>query len=80
MAATARLSIRCVFADDSTTTINIDNINPTVGVNPNLRQIITQFNNSQGGTLATKMKNKNGFNWVKINRAALTTTDRTYIF
>lgn len=80
MAATARLSIRCKFADDSTTTINVDNINPTVGVNPNLRSLIMQFNNAQGGALATKMKNKNGFNWIGIDRATLTTTDRTYYF
>lgn len=80
MAAVSKLTVRCVFADDSTTTITIDNINPEVGVNPNLRSIISNFNNAGGGTLSTKLKNKNGFNWIGINRAVLTTTDRTYYF
>lgn len=80
MAAVAKLSLSCVFSDDSTTTITIDNINPEIGVNPNLRTIISNFNKAKGGELATKMKNKNGFNWIGIKRAVLTTTDRQYIF
>lgn len=80
MAAVGKLSLRCVFADESTATITIDNINPTVGVNPQLKTIIRTFNRNKGGELSTKMKNKNGFDWIGINRAVFTTTDRQYIF
>lgn len=80
MAATMKLSVRCVFADDTTQTIAIDGINPSVGVAQDLKERIMNFNNNKGGTLATKMKSKNGFNWIGINRVTLTTTDRVYIF
>lgn len=80
MAAVGKLTLRCLFADDTTSTINIDNINPTKGVNENLKQIIMNFNGQSGGTLSTKMKSKNGFNWVAINKAYYTVTDRQYIF
>ena len=80
MAAVGKLTVRCVFADETKQTITIDNINPQKGVNTNIRQIIMDFNNNQGGALATKMKSKNGFNWIGIDRANFTVTDRTYIF
>lgn len=81
MAATGRLAIRCVFADDTKTTINIENINPTVGIDiATVRNQIENFNKEKGGALATKMKSKNGFNWIGIDSAVYTITDRQYIF
>lgn len=80
MAAVGKLSIRAVFADDSKATLAIDNINPQNGVNPNIKTLIQNFNAQSGGTLATKMKSKNGFNWIGIDQAYYTVTDRTYIF
>lgn len=80
MASSQRLTIRNVFADDTKITINIDNINPQVGVNPNLKTIITNFNAQSGGELASKMKSKNGANWIGIDKATVTETERDYIF
>lgn len=75
-----KLALRLVYADDSKETITINNISPTNGVNPNLKGIIMQFNENRGGALATKMKSKNGFNWIGIDKATATKTQRTYIF
>lgn len=80
MAATQKLTLRCVFADDTTQTFTIDNINPNVGIASDAKQKIMAFNNAQGGTLSSKLKSKNGFNWVMIDKATVTTTERTYIF
>lgn len=80
MAATQKLVIRCVFADDTTTSFTIDNINPTAGIASDAKQKIMNFNAARGGELSSKLKSKNGFNWIGIDRATLTTTDRTYIF
>lgn len=80
MAATMKLAIRCVFADNTTQTITIDGINPSVGVSTDIRERIKEFNAAKGGTLTSKMKSVNGFNWIGINRAVVTTTDRNYIF
>lgn len=80
MASVQKLSIRAVFADDTKNTITIDNINPEVGVNPNLKTIIDNFNQNKGGALASKMKSKNGADWIQIDSAVVTETERTYIF
>ena len=80
MAAVTKLALRNVFADDTVETITINNIDPTTGVNPNIKNIIKTFNANQGGELSTKMKSKNGFNWIGIDKATITTTDRVYIF
>lgn len=80
MAASGKLTIRAVFADSTKSTFSIDNINPSVGVNPNLTQIIEDFNNNNGGELSTKMKSKSGANWIKIDSAYYTETEREYIF
>lgn len=83
MAATTKFAVKALFADDSTTTITINDINPET-VTPQLisaaRQTIMNFNATSGGTLATKMKSKNGFNWIGIKAFTITKTDRTYIF
>lgn len=80
MSATGKLTIRNVFADSTKQTLTIDNINPSVGVNPNIRAIIMNFNNQSAGTLADKMKSKSGANWIGIDKAVYTETERTYIF
>lgn len=80
MAASGRLTIRAVFADNTKNTFNVDNINPNVGVNPNLKQIVEDFNTNKGGELATKMKSRNGANWIGIDSVYYTETDREYIF
>lgn len=83
MAATTKFTIKALFADDSTTTITIDDINPASVTSQLInaaRQTIMNFNANSGGTLATKMKSKNGFNWIGIKAFTITNTDRTYIF
>lgn len=80
MAAETKIAFQNVFADDSKNTFTINNIKKT---NLNLNDIemkIKAFNAAKGGTLATKMKSKNGFNWVGISKVSVTTTDRTYVF
>lgn len=80
MAATSTLAIRCVYADETKSTINIGNLRKTNINGTNIKTKVAAFNNSQGGDLASKMKSKNGANWVLIDRVTLTTTERTYIF
>lgn len=75
-----KLSIRAVFADDTKETITINNINPQVGVNPNMVTLIMNFNSAKGGDLASKMKSKNGANWIGIDKATTIETRRNYIF
>ncbi len=75
-----KLTLRCLFADDTTATFTIDNINPTVGIASDAKEKIKAFNAAQGGELSTKLKSKNGFNWIGINRAVVTKTERNYIF
>lgn len=75
-----KLSIRVVYADDTKETLTISNINPTVGVNPNMVTLIKNFNATKGGTLSTKMKSKNGANWIGIDKATTIETRRNYIF
>lgn len=80
MATIAKLETTCVFGDNDTKKISIDNIKPE---NINIEQIrttITNFNTNRGGALAEKMKSKNGFNWIGIKKAQITYTDKTVIF
>lgn len=80
MSAETKIAFQNVFADDSKNTFTINNIKKS---NLNLNDIenkVKAFNAAHGGTLATKMKSKNGFNWVGISKVTVTTTDRTYIF
>lgn len=83
MAAVSRLEVTNVFADDSTAKITIDNIKPENMTGTQIEVIRSQvmaFNNNNGGTLSTKMKSKNGFNWVGIKKVQIVTTDKTVIF
>lgn len=84
MSAVSRLEITNVYADDSTAKVTVTNIRPENIQGGNhierIRNAIMQFNAVKGGELATKMKSKNGFNWVGIKRARILTTDTNYIF
>lgn len=83
MAAVSRLEVTNVFADDSTAKITIDNIKPENMSGSQIEVIRSQvmtFNNNNGGTLATKMKSKNGFNWVGIKKVQIVTIDKTVLF
>lgn len=83
MAAVARLETTNVFADDTTAKITIDNINPANMTGTQIESIraqVMQFNAQQGGALATKMKSKNGFNWIGIKKVQIVTTDKDVIF
>lgn len=84
MAAVARLEVTPVFADDTSVKITIDNIKPeniSSGTQiENIRSRVMQFNAQQGGDLATKMKSKNGFNWVAIKKVQIVTTNKQVIF
>lgn len=83
MAAVGKLEFSNVFADETTAKITIDNVNPSFITPTQLESIRSQvmaFNDNQGGTLAPKMKSKNGFDWIGIKSVAYTTTDKTVIF
>lgn len=83
MASTTKFSLKLLFEDDTTTTLTIDSINPasvTSQLINSARQTIMNFNANRGGTLASKLKSKNGFNWTAIKSFTITNTDRTYIF
>lgn len=83
MASVSRLEFTNVFADNDTAKITIDNIRPQNldGTQiENIRARIIAFNNANGGELATKMKSKNGFNWIGIKKVQIVTTDKTIIF
>lgn len=83
MASISRLEITNVFADNDTAKITIDNIRPQNLDSTHIETIrakIKQFNEKNGGELATKMKSKNGFNWVGIKKAQIVTTDKTVLF
>lgn len=82
MAAVSKLEITNVFADETKAKVTIDNIKPEniSGNVESIRQQVMNFNNNNGGTLATKMKSKNGFNWTGISQVRIITTDTTYIF
>lgn len=82
MAAVSKLEITNLFADDTTLKVTVNDIRPE-NINSRISAIraqIQNFNRNEGGTLATKMKSKNGFNWVGIKRARIITTDTNYIF
>lgn len=80
MAANTKIVLKCVYADDTTDTVNIDGINPEVGTNPQIKTILKNFNAQSGGSLSTKMLSKNGFNWIGVKSADIITTNRVYIF
>lgn len=72
-----KLTFKVVFADDTTDTITINNVNPNK-INPDLKSIVRNFNAQQGGDLASKMQSKSGANWIGISAVSLTTTVRDY--
>lgn len=83
MAATTKFALKLLFEDDTNTTLTIDPINPSTVTSQlinSARQTIMNFNAQRGGELATKMKSKNGFNWIAIKTFTITNTERTYIF
>ncbi len=84
MAAVSKLTTTNVFADETTLKITVDNIKPeniTSGAQiEEIRQRVKDFNAAKGGALSTKMKSKNGFNWVGIKAVEIVTTDKTVIF
>lgn len=80
MSSSSKLTVRNVFADDTKISITIDNLKKSNVNLANIRQMVLEFNAEKGGTLSTKMKSKNGFNWVGIDKVTLTTTQRDYIF
>lgn len=79
MAAVAKLAIRCVFSDDTTSTITINNINPDNINVPTIKQTIWQFNDDPSG-YRDLMQSKNGGGWIGIDSAKITETDRQYLF
>ena len=83
MAATTKFSLKLLFEDDTTTTLTLDSINPATVTSQlinSARQTIMNFNANRGGNLASKLKSKNGFNWIAIKSFTITNTERTYIF
>ena len=84
MAAVSKLVVTNLFADDSTLKITIDNIRPenikSSTQIENIRARVKAFNAASGGSLTTKMKSKNGFNWIGIKAVQIVTTDKVVIF
>lgn len=80
MATVARIETTCIFGDNETKKITIDNIRPENINISNIKTTIINFNNNSGGALATKMKSKNGFNWTGIKKAQVVYTDKTVLF
>lgn len=80
MAAVTKLAITNVFADDTTIKITIDNLKRENLNTSQIKEKVKAFNDANGGDLATKMKSKNGFNWIGIKAVQITTTNREYIF
>lgn len=80
MAVVSRMVLTNVFADDSTEQISIDNLRSENINIANVKNTIKNFNRNSGGELSTKMKSKNGFNWIGIKRAQIVTTDTNVIF
>lgn len=84
MAAVSKLVVTNLFADDSTLKITVDNIKPeNIKSSAQIEEIRAKckaFNAASGGTLATKMKSKNGFNWIGIKAVQIVTTDKVVIF
>lgn len=83
MASVSRLEVTNVFADNDTAKITIDNIKPENIGNQQIEVIrarVVAFNAQGGGTLSTKMKSKNGFNWTGIKKVQIVTTDKNVLF
>ena len=83
MAATTRIEVTNEFADSTRAKIVINNINPSTMTAERIEAIRTQiynFNIAHGGTLATKMKSSNGFNWIGISKVNIVTTNKVVIF
>ena len=79
MATVSKLEVTNLFEDGTTAKIVIDNINPSTMTNEQIETIRSQciaFNSNDGGDLATKMKSKNGTNWIGIKQVKLTTTEQ----
>lgn len=80
MATIARIETTCVFGDNETKKITVDNIRPENINAATIRTIIRNFNTNQGGELATKMKSTNGYNWTGIKKAQIFYTEKTVLF
>lgn len=84
MAAVSKLVVTNLFADESTLKITVDNIKPenikSGAQIESIRQKVKAFNAEAGGTLSTKMKSKNGFNWIGIKAVQIVTSSKTVIF
>ena len=81
MAAVSKLEVTNVFADNTTAKVTIDNIRPSnISDTTTIKTTVNNFNTNQGGALATKMKSKNGFNWIGISKVQIVTTDKTVLF
>lgn len=79
MTTVSKLEVTNLFEDGTTAKIVIDNINPSTMTTEQIETIRSQciaFNRNDGGDLATKMKSKNGTNWIGIKQVKLTTTEQ----
>lgn len=80
MAVTARIETTCVFADNETKKISVDDILPNNLDISQIKNTVINFNNNQGGTLSSKMKSKNGANWTGIKKVQIVYTNKTVLF
>lgn len=84
MAAISKLVVTNLFADESTLKITVDNIKPENITNgaqiEAIRARCKEFNRVQGGDLSTKLKSKNGFNWIGIKGVQIVTSNKNVIF
>lgn len=83
MSAVSTLEVTALFEDATTAKIAINKINPetmTTEQIEKVREDCMAFNRANGGDLATKMKSKNGTNWIGIKQVKLTTTDKNILW
>ena len=80
MATVSTLEVTNVFADDTTLKISVNNIRPENLNTDTISQTVKQFNDAKGGTLTSKLKSKNGFNWIGIKKVRIVTKEIAYIF
>ena len=80
MAKVSTLEVTNVFADDTTLKISVNNIRPENLDTTKIVAAVEQFNDAKGGTLTSKLKSKNGFNWIGIKKVRIVTKEISYIF
>lgn len=79
----SKLEVTTLFEDATTAKIVLDRINPATMTSEQIEKIresCMAFNRANGGELASKMKSKNGTDWIGIKQVKLTTTNKDILW